>query len=321
VPTPGPDGLYIGPLFETHLHADAERLEVASVLCEYLAMDQTFWAIDYHLFLLGRPSRYYSKILRNVRDAEARVISLLHPSANVFAEGGYTEDVLRTYLQPQGPFKGVGEFGLYRSEYDAITFDGPEMQAVFRVVNEAEGVVMIHPPNPPGGIERWGGRTWTPEDSVALEAALQTYPNTTFLFHSGGPFPFERNILPLMSDYTNVYYTFDVNHMFADAGVSPYFIPEGPEAAKQWVEAVNQVGLDTIIEDNLTRSAPWFQQYPDRILWGTDRAGEWMFDESATALFIELSRKFIAQLPAEVQEDYAFRNALRIFGRYLTPSP
>ncbi len=84
---------------------------------------------------------------------------------------------------------------------------------------------------------------------------------------------------------------------------------------------MNQVGLNAIIEDNLRRSAPWFQQYPDRILWGTDRAGEWMFGEPATELMIELSRKFIARLPAEVQEDYAFRNALRVFGRHLTPSP
>ena len=160
-----------------------------------------------------------------------------------------------------------------------------------------------------------------PQDSVALEAALQTYPNATFLFHTAGPFAFEQNILPLLSGYPNVYYTFDAQHMFAESGVSPYAIPEGPEATKQWVADVNQVGLNTIIEHNLRTSAPWFQQHPDRILWGTDRGPDWMFEESATELIIELSRKFIARLPLEVQEDYAFRNALRVFGRHLTPRP
>ncbi len=279
-------------------------------------MDQTFWAIDFRAVHVGRSPQYYSRILRDVQDSESRVVSLMRAPVGLFPDGRYTEDFLRPYLQPQGLFKGFGEIGLQQPYSEAITFDGPEMQAVFRTVNEAEGVVMIHPPGTSPG-----SRPWMPQDSVALEAALQTYPNTTFLFHSGNPETFEQSILPLMSDYPNVYYTFDSNHMFTAAGLSPYSIPEGPEATKQFVADVTKVGLNTFIENNLKTSASWFQQYPDRILWGTDRGPTWMFEEPATELIIELSRKFIARLPAEVQEDYAFRNALRVFGRYLNPSP
>jgi len=283
-------------------------------------MDQTFWAIAFHVLNLGQSPRYYSNILENVQDAESRVVFLLHPTETLFPAGAYTEDVLRTYLWPQGLFKGVGEIGLFKPEYAAINFYGPEMQAVYRAANEAQGLVMIHPPHNLKGGEDAGPLPWGPQDTIALQAALRTFPNVIFLFHTRSV-AFEKNILPLMSDYPNLYYTFDAEHMFGEAGVSPYLIPEGPVAAKIWVATVNQVGLNKIIEDNLKRSAPWFEQFPDRILWGTDRAGEFMFEDSATELFIELSRKFIARLPAEVQEDYAFRNALRVFGRHLTPRP
>jgi hypothetical protein len=36
---------------------------------------------------------------------------------------------------------------------------------------------------------------------------------------------------------------------------------------------------------------------------------------------ISLSRQFIGRLPADIQEKYAYQNAQRVFGRFLTPNP
>ena len=78
--------------------------------------------------------------------------------------------------------------------------------------------------------------------SVALEAALQTYPHATFLLHSGSPNVFHLRILPLLPDYPNVYHAFDSNHLFTEGGVPPYSIPDRPEATKQFVSDCSQVG-------------------------------------------------------------------------------
>ena len=176
---------------------------------------------------------------------------------------------------------------------------------------------MIHPRD---GSSR---SVWGPEDSAELEAAIRTYPNITFLFH-GRTDIVEQHILPLMSKYPNVYYTFDVIHMigadpwrFGKERILPPF--DAPHAPDQFLANVNRVGVDTIVEYSINNTRTLFEQHPDRILWGTDRFS-WMWEEPASDMFIRLGRQFIGQLPAEVQEAYAYQNALRAFGRYLIPS-
>ena len=167
-----------------------------------------------------------------------------------------------------------------------------------------------------------GGSIPRPEDPAELEEGIRTYPNITFLFH-GDELYLEQYILPLMSKYPNVHVTFDVAHMVTG---DPWkhrpqrIVPplDSPDAASQFLANVDRIGIDKIVEQSFGDTGAWFQQHPDRIHWGTDRFA-WKWEKPVSDLYIELGRRFIARLPAEVQEAYAYKNALRVFGKYLIP--
>ena len=239
-----------------------------------------------------------------------------HGRGEGFAEGIYDEELLRERLHPQGPFQGVGEIRLYLPTLKTVTYSGPQMQTVFRVVNEMGGIVMIHPKD--------GTRdsVHSSEDLADLEDAIKTYSNITFLFH-GYPTVQERYILPLMSEYPNVYFTFDIAHMLAthpprkNARNKP--LHGSPDFVDRWFAYVNEIGVDAMVEESINDTKPWLEQHSDRIVWGTDRFGSY-WEEPVSNMFIEIGRRFIARLPAGVQEDYAYKNALRVFGKYLIPS-
>lgn len=156
-------------------------------------------------------------------------------------------------------------------------------------------------------------------DLAEIEPAVRKYPDTIFLFHGG--IPALDLVLPLMPRYPNVYFSWDGVIFRGPWG--HLMNPEGPGSgsAERFVADVNRIGVDRIVEESLKNLVPRLQQHPDRIMWGTDRGTPWHFDESATDLIIKVSRLFIARLPAELQEQYAFRNALRVFGGYLSPGP
>ena len=286
------------------------------VLFNYLDEDQVQWML---MFYTASPaassqSRYFLWVTEFVESAQSRAVVLQGVARNEqFAQGMYDEDLLRERLQPQGPFHGVGEITLYRPEFKSITFASPEMQAVYRTVNEMGGVVMIHPRS-----------VWTPEYSARLEDAIQSYPNVTFLFHG---YSQARHISPLMHQHPNVYYTLDVigwisayesntRTRIIQRPVGASTAADGPE---KFLADIERIGIDNIVERPIKDTATWFEQHSDRILWGTDRFS-WLWEEPVGDKFIEIGRKFIARLPAEHQEAYAYKNALRVFGRYLIPS-
>ena len=217
----------------------------------------------------------------------------------------------------------MGELLIYRPQFESVTFAGPEMEAVFRTVNEMGGVVMIHP------RDGFWGSVQRPEAPSELEEAIRTYPNVTFLFH-GIPWALEKLLLPLMQEFPNVFYTFDVIQMMLvdhqRSGWDTIFDNldrEDPNTVEKFLTRVVQVGVDTIVESAIGDSAIWFQQKPDRILWGTDIYW-WMWEKPVSDKFIEIGREFIGRLPEDLpedlQEDYAHKNAQRVFGKYLIPA-
>ncbi len=319
IPGPGPGNQYEGPLFDTHAHGGPQN-DSLDVLFNMMNRHQVEWMM---MYLGASPEaslsgKHYSRIRDYIEGARCRIVFLLaHGSGQAFAQGLYVEKFLKERLQPQGPFQGVGEIRLYLSPLQPISYAGPQMQAVFRSVNEMGGIVMIHP------RDRTRDSVWRPEDSTEVAKVLQEYPNITFLFH-GHPTTLERHILPLMSEYSNVYFTFDVAHMVhtnparisaRDPNRPDY---RSPEYADWWVTHVNDIGVDNIVKDSVHRTRIWFLRHPDRIVWGTDRV-RYQWEAEPSDLAIRLSRKFIAQLPEEVQEEYAYKNALRVFGRYFVP--
>jgi hypothetical protein len=136
----GAEGLYKGPLFDAHLHLlrdTVERFGSAEALCRYLEKDQTLWALGFYS-LPPEPDRGVARAMPTIRGARGRIVPLVDPPSSgpfsgAFTQGKYMEDVLKTYLQPQGPLQGVGEIALYQESRQSVTFESPPMQTVFRV--------------------------------------------------------------------------------------------------------------------------------------------------------------------------------------------
>lgn len=321
VPRPGPDGKYAGPLFETHLHGQPGAPRTADAFCRYLDAEQTLWAIRFGGLAPDAQAQYVAFEVQYATDVRERVVSLLQPHSGTtgfrpFADGAITAEYLLPHLAPRGPYRGVGEIGLYRPELAGVTLAGPQFATVYQAVGAIGGVVMVHP------RERESSASRRAQDSADLEAVLKANPNITFLFHGGSTVDeFETAMLGLMAKYPNLYYTWDTNHML----MGPWGMLGGGgdkyAGAQQFVDAVNRVGLDAIVQDAVRRALPAIRAHPDRILWGTDRSPAWNIDDPGRALLIELTRRFIGQLPPELQEGYAFRNAYRVFGPLLGGAP
>jgi len=325
-PTPSPTvtGPYNGPLFDTHLHlahlysGELSRLRSAADLLSYLDRNKVEGAIGFYYFTKDKSMSFVSAAEAIIRGTRSRVIPLLQPEGvgwTQFASGYYDETVLRQYLQPQGLLQGVGEIALYWAPLQSVTFDSPLMQTVFQVVNELKGIVMIHPSN----IRR--GR---PTELAEVEPSIRKYPDAIFLFH--GNSEVFNLVAQLMSKYPNVYFTMDATCWYTSLMADSLLYPEGGDNpghgnAESFLADVNRIGSDRLVEVGLQRVTPRLQQYPDRILWGTDLNDSWHFEEPVTDMVIKISRQLIGRLPADIQEKYAYQNAQRVFGRFLTPNP
>ena len=138
------------------------------------------------------------------------------------------------------------------------------------------------------------------------------------------PWALDQLLLPLMDKYPNVYFTYDVIHMIITDhhryGTERIWDDLGDDAVseREFLAEVERVRIDTIVQWGLDDTADWFAQHPDRIVFGTDLF-QWGWREAVSDKFFEIGREFIARLPEDIQEDYAYKNALRVFGRYLVP--
>ena len=312
-------GPYTGPLFDTHLHLRGiQNSWSAERLLSYFDRRKVDWAIGFYVSSADTSSGVVSRNAPIIKGAESRVIPLLMPQDGVevgrwsqFISGQFSEAVLRQYLQPQGLLWGVGEIGLSEPPLQSVTFDSPAMQTVFQVVNDLKGIVMVHL----SSVKR-GGR---PTELSEVEPSIRKYPDAIFLFH-GKPEVFNL-VVQLISKYPNVYFTFDAKNWYFHSDVLGRNVLDDNDNAESFLADVNRIGSDRLLKEGFAQVAPLLQQYPDRIFWGTDLGPSWQFEEPVTDMVIEVTRQFIARLPADIREKYAYKNAQRVFGRFLTPNP
>ena len=311
-PSPTPTGPYTGPLFETHLHfayfTDSSSVER---FLSYFDRGKVDWAIVFLGLPPSAPSSRASSANSLIGATKSRMIPLLAVLDELFPTGQYSETVLQQYLQPHGLFQGVGEINLYDAVSQSLTFDSPVMQTVFKVVNESKLVVMIHP-----SAVAYKGR---PTSLAEIEPSIARYPDANFLFH--GQQEIFDTIAPLMSKYPNVYYTIDASTWWMKVPSLQRRNPLSLDNAEGFLATVNRTWIDKAVEENLRIMTPMLQRYPDRIMWGTDLGSTWHFQDSVTDVVISVGRELIGRLPADIQEKYAYQNAQRVFGRFLTPNP
>jgi len=292
---------YTGPLIDTHLHTrNILQPQSAETLLSYLDREKVDWAICFNTF----PSSKIDDLMPIVGSIGSRVVMLR--SGTRLLMGQLSEAEMRQYLQPNGPLWGFGEIGLWREELQSVTFDSPHMQTMFQLANESKGIVMIHSSSAPYG---------RPTELTEVEPSIRKYPDAIFLFHNIRTWDLVDQLMP---KYPNVYFSMDfASSFFQGRSVSL----KGYDNAESFLAAVNQKSLGYIVERNLEDLAPLLQKYPDRIFWGTDFSEAWHFEEPVTDLVTRISRRFIGQLPAKIQEKYAYQNAQRVFGRFFSSNP
>lgn len=341
-PTPTPDysavcralasgrPCYSGPLFDAHLHLTASL--PLPELPAYLDRDGLVSALVFY----GAPGPLAdANALPRARTAanavRRRVVVLLQlllgpaPAGmrlptpvttwtrflQDWPAGAELEAGLLANLRPQGPFAGIGEVALYFPLLQTLRFDSPELQTIFEVVNQARGIVMVHP--------RESLRLGSPTTTAAeVEAALRRYPGATFLLH--GRREIYDLIEPLMDRYPNLYFSFD----FPSWAAANVDLPRGIrccDTKEIFLADIELRGLDFLVDQAVGLLTPRLALHPDRVMWGTDRFLAWHFEADVSAWIMAISRVLIARLPAELQEAFAYRNAQRVLGRYLVAGP
>ena len=310
-----PRCFYEGALFDTHLHlgtvvGGALQAEYGSVegLLALLRRDGIDCAVGF--YGLPPPSESVDGLIARVREvaigARSKVVPLLQPNhTEDFPAGQYLP--IEAWLVPAGAFVGIGELALYFPAFRTLTLQHPVIEDVLNAVSKARGIVMIHPRNtlnPPVS---------SPEE---MRAAVEAFPNVTFLFH-GGTETIDF-VLPLMDQFPNVYFTWDFA-TWPKPGVS-FGNPTSPDqgSSSDFLDQIAQSGVDRIIRFIVKELELRLALHPDRIMWGTDRFLVWHFYEPASASVVEISRLVLARLPADLRTKYAYENAQRVFGRFLS---
>ena len=61
---------------------------------------------------------------------------------------------------------------------------------------------------------------------------------------------------------------------------------------------------------------PIIEAYPNRMMWGTDLYYWWHFDPDVLHKIAQFGRDFISELDPEVQERFAYRNAVGLLNSH-----
>ena len=162
----------------------------------------------------------------------------------------------------------------------------------------------------------------TAEDWAAV---MRKYPEIIFLFHGikdfHGSGPDERAaILELLDTYEgdNFYYSIDAGPMMhvpeIDNGGS---IGMDSESGEVLASLVDGVGRQKLAEHVYSEFSKEVIDHPGRLMFGTDFLASWHFEDAGSDVIIDFARRFIGLLPEEIREDFAYKNGMKVFGKYL----
>lgn len=236
----------------------------------------------------------YENLEQSMQDA-AEMKKQLPADINLFLtpselEAEELDDIISSH---KGVFDGFGEIVFYDPDRAGATPDDSISLEINNIAEKHNFVVMFHPDS---GQE------------TKVENALKKNPNVKFLLH--GP-QIEDSITNLIEKYPNVYYSIDtiLIRKPSSRGGAPlmYTVTSKEEYQREFAQ-----NFEGMLNDAVNKWKGRIEQHPDRFMWGTDRAGDWHFDEEVSILIEEFSRAFIARLDPAVQEKFAYQNAERL---------
>ncbi|MBI4137248.1 amidohydrolase family protein [Candidatus Roizmanbacteria bacterium] len=202
----------------------------------------------------------------------------------------------------ENTIKGIGEIEIFQWN---MPHNDPKILQLFDFAQKNNLHVMMHPI--PGKITH-------------VTDILEKYPETTFLIHMfQDDFAQERtNIIKLMKDHTNIYYTIDIDHLLFDrsAGTGLLYKYEGKDIAVGRTGFIQDFDskYEAMLIADLALYKPLIEAHPDRVTWGTEMNIRYTYEPEVYDRMIKFMRLFIGSLDPSIQENIGYKNALRIFG-------
>ncbi|MBI2665540.1 amidohydrolase family protein, partial [Candidatus Woesearchaeota archaeon] len=191
-------------------------------------------------------------------------------------------------------FEGYGEIGLYERENGGspeLLPDSQMLQEIYPLVRKNNLVVYFHLGD--GHKDNF-------------EKVLKQYPDITFIWH--GDQLSVTEIMDILNSHPNANYGID-EFFGGEREIFEMYVGKSKE---QYLEVANNK-FDKIIQQALGYWKNLIEQYPDQVLWGTDRGDAvWNYDPEVGQMQVKIARAFIGKLDPAVQEKFAYRNAERL---------
>ncbi len=167
---------------------------------------------------------------------------------------------------------------------------------------------MLHPRGP---------RQPNPTTRSEVQEALTRFPDATVVLH-GEPEVFDV-VEPLMADHANLVYSFDFPTWAGGPGGASWggaVVQSG--SPEQFLFSMERLGgIDGVAKRGVKLVGERAAKHADRSMLGSDRFQTWHFDPRVGQAVVEVNRRILGQMPAELQEPLAFGNAERVLGPFL----
>jgi len=311
-----PEETYNGPLFDAHLHLTGQESQYSPEGIEYekLFVNQNnakdifemfdtlgvtsmigFHPLHHDFFVINKKwtDPFFKQSMKIGNEYCGRVHYFIHPESllGIKSKEYFTTDLIDEYVKKY-PIEGIGEIHVDKENplYKDIRLNDKEMFELYAYAAKNNLVVMIHPRE---------------SDLDDLHDALQNNPETKILLH--GDEGIENIIPPLIQKYDNLYYSIDAGLMY------PYSMTINEMTKEEFLgNLYSDEMYDKILESALNNWKPLIEEYPNRIMWGTDALHTWHFDQEVYGGVVRFTRDFIEELDSEVQEKFAYKNAERM---------
>jgi len=318
---------YSGPLFDAHAHlvgtedrehnaAEDNRVHINPETAEkfFATLDKEniigligFLPVEHEYFVgndrFNRP--YQEQTLSVVNRCDNKLIPFLTPSSLIGIPPKTDSHKLLKLIDQniRGnpiPFRGIGEIhsgGILTDSYAGMRLVDPAMFELYDYAAANDLIVMIHP------------ELSHIED---VHRALDHNPNTIFLLHGmvDTVETVAEELETLFREHQNVYFS-------VDAQLIPgYGLHNSQIKDKEHFLANlhSQPMYYRLLASALVYFKPIIDAHPTRMMWGTDLIYSWNFEPEVIHELTRFGRDFIAGLDPEVQERFAYKNAVEMLG-------
>jgi len=285
-------GVYAGPLYDTHAHAD---LSSAPAALDCLADRHNLRTLVLFAGQTGGDNAG-NRVHNWMSPYAPRFLPFVHLDPKSVSDVSVTELDRALARTPQ--IRGVGELALYRPPWQANHLSDPPWASLFQWAAQKNMWLMIHPRS---------------DQIDELETILAAYPNTKVLVHTA----WNASDMPrLLQTYANIYFTIDAATLISveqPSGSVDVLMSPVTGGKDEFIQRYD-VERDAILLDSYQRWSPTMLAAPDRVMWGTDTFAAWHYDPAVYDRIMDFARRWTAMLPAELREAYAYRNAERLLG-------